>query len=151
MKKLTEKQKQKMRVAVAKDVIKRIQLEKLTGATGKYIEDKNLSSKSYHSPDQAEKNCSVCAIGAVFLSYVRLYNGINRPLNYNYGADMYHILNECFLYKQLADIDNYFEFEEHWVIHGASNDTDRILMIMQNIVDHKGTFKSNVKYEIVME
>lgn len=144
MKKLTKKQKQKMRIAVAKDVIIRIQMRKLTGKTGEYIIRKGTSLKKYSTPNQAEKGCNVCALGAAFLSYVRLYNGANKPLNHYYGSDMCELMYSCFTDDQLLTIDDYFE--DHW---GTNDDTNRILMIMQNVVDGKGKFNPSIEYEIV--
>ena len=141
MKNFTEKQ--KMRIAVAKDVISRIQLAKLRGIAGEYIA---RSKTKCNTPNQAEERCKVCAIGAAFLSYVRLFNGTTKPLNHYYGGDMYDLLEQCFSGLELNEIEDYFE-----CLEGTDNDTDRILMIMQNIVDGKGKFDPSVEYEIVMK
>jgi len=146
--KYTENEKRKMRIAVEKDVIKRIKLKKLKGKSGQYIEHKKLKSHMdfCNTPTQAETKCNVCAIGAAFLSFVRLYNNATEKLDSYYGTEMYDLLMTCFTEDQLRNIDNYFEDNRT-----IESDTDRILAIMQNAVDHKGDFKSNVEYEIISE
>ena len=150
MKILSEAKKRKMRIAVAKDVVNRITMGKLLANIGSYILLRNSYSYShtiFNTPTQAEKKCTVCAIGGAFLSFARLYNNVEGKLKDGYsGVDMYNLLYECFSHKQLSLMEDCFENQDY-----TENDTDRLLIIMQNIVDHKGDFKPKVKYEIVME
>ena len=67
------------RIAIAKDVIKRIKLGKLRVAHQGYF-DRNKEFPIYGSLqkqiEKAEANCRVCAMGGMLLSYARLYNEV---------------------------------------------------------------------------
>lgn len=128
------KQQRRKCVAVAQDVVAHLNL--LNVARGTYCEG-NMPSPSntddfvtYDGNDQASlyidgmsKNCRVCAVGACFLSYIRVYNKV--PLNQFIGiygtsidsgesfsleyTDMARILHDIFSSPQLQLIEAAFE------------------------------------------
>lgn len=69
------------RVAIAKDVLLQLDAEKYRANSGSYI----LLDESIEVPENTETqiceidmpNCETCARGAMFLSSIRLFNGIN--------------------------------------------------------------------------
>lgn len=175
------------RVAIARDVIKRIQAEKLRVRQGAYVSE---AIKTELEPTLAslEQNCEVCGLGACLLSYARLYNKfpleeVVNVLKYDGGLDrsiwVEPRLRVVFGRKQMDLIESAFEqmmitrFEE-WEDIGLDTDfyyeeayalcrtavqfgkrfranADRLLAIMQNVVDHKGEFRPDVAYVIVKE
>jgi hypothetical protein len=106
--------KREMAVAIAKDVLHRLKLEKLTLKFGNYL----LPNGSFPSTgslqekiDKAEANCQVCALGGMFLSYVRLHNKvqcenmcIDSPL-----ALIVDKLSKVFTQTEIALIEGVFE------------------------------------------
>lgn len=73
---------QKQRLAVAKDVIAQLKLQKFTAKEGVYVDHAAISPANYGAELQtvlrkeltAQKPCEVCAMGACFISSVRLYD-----------------------------------------------------------------------------
>jgi len=132
---------------------------------------RNLSSPASDS-DVAflQKNCQMCARGALLLSRVRKFNscsladvgfGRSRSEITYISASSDHTtdaLKGAFSVTQLEMIEAAFE---RWGgIHDGrdlarefgedhDDDDDRMIAILQNILDHKGTFKPAVRYEIV--
>ena len=169
-KKLSENERAKARVAIAKDVIKRIQSGKIRsmGNGYGYIEfDTDLKHKVCKMEDDYEKcitpqdvkkiakNCYVCAMGALILSKVGLFNQLTwRDLfNFDTREDYENALFDYFDEDELYEIEDAFECNMSKAGKFGylfKNDNDRLLAIMQNIVDHNGTFKPEVEYEIVL-
>jgi len=131
---MNKQQRQKC-VAVAKNVLAHLKLLDITPGTyceGRMPGDEN---ESYNGDDNASKhidgmsqNCRVCAVGACFLSYVRVYNkvqlsefiggrtgiaaGDSFSMDY---SEMANILTNVFTKPQLEMIEAAFE-------NGAVND-----------------------------
>jgi hypothetical protein len=152
------------RVAIAKDVLK--QLPALNPSKGTYVYKPN-GNKNLHPNDQAQQHidqisedCQVCALGACFLSYIRLFNKITvDEITYiENSIDPAHhtvknALREHFANEQLALIEAAFEgfrspadttavvkvIEDFYNKH--PNPKKRLKAIMQNIIDNNGEFK----------
>lgn len=132
--------KPQQRVAIAKDVLKQIHAGRIKAKTMIYV--RALNGGYRPKPGQP---CKACALGALFVSKYALANGmwISDP-----GQEELHGSLALYFSKyQLKDIEN--AFEGHLWNHEHANDEDRMIAIMQNIVDHNGTFKKNVMYEMV--
>lgn len=67
------------RVAIAQDVIEQLNLQKFVATSGEYFiaEDIPNTNSLQKAIDNKEVQCSVCAMGAVFASRVRLGNECN--------------------------------------------------------------------------
>lgn len=152
------------RVAIAKDVIKHLRSAQIGHdyCYGIIPNGMNLTDT-----DQLQKhvtkiaaNCTVCAQGAMFISHFRLFNNITigdlkqdgnakpRPYRTNSltisiaGDGVRRPLRKYFSNSQLALIEQYYEgwdgtpYRIRW-----ENDKFRLKKIMQNVIDHNGTFK----------
>lgn len=108
--------KQEKAIAIAKDVLKRLKLEKLSLARrtgfivpkGKFPTTGSLQEQI----DKAEANCQVCALGGMFLSHVRLHNGIQCDNVCDGSFNFRQIsleLKQIFSLKTLALIEGVFE------------------------------------------
>jgi hypothetical protein len=151
--------KAKMRVKIARDVLKQLTARKLVAAAGVYMilnseaathnYWKTLSSKK---PSQQlnkflPKKCNVCALGALFITAIDKNNDLTLgelPSNDISGrwfgsATMRDYLNKWFDLYQLVEIEQSFE-------RGPSGkgqwSTDKMKSIMENIIKNKGTFVS---------
>lgn len=110
-----------------------------------------------------EKNCSVCALGACLLSYVRKYDNVKNDelldICGNRHDIVYDLLSDVFSEEQLSLIESAFEqdskgifdtWDELVVGEGADNaiafgkrftdDKKRLRAICKNIVANKGNF-----------
>lgn len=114
------------------------------------------------------KNCDYCARGAMLISRVSRFNKLSfENLGFCYDGlyakreDTTEGLHGAFTRKQLDQIEAAYErcgytddngrFTEKYRKFGEKfeNATERLLAIMQNIVDHEGEFKPQVEYEIL--
>ena len=134
--------KSKQCVVIAKDAIKIIYLKRIIANRGAYL----WNNKNDSFPNNNE-NCNVCALAALF---VAKYDRINGDWASNFG-DLQRWLRESlskyFSVQQLEQIEDAFEqIDPSW--SNLDNDEDCLIGIMQNIVDHKGQFKSDVEYEV---
>jgi hypothetical protein len=160
-------------VAIARDVLKQLRMDKLRTATNFYIHNwKPLPETILYEDDAQQhldliqKSCQVCAKGAAFLSYIRLYNKVNmRKLGLikhdnqttivKRGDDDWNELREVFGKSNLDLIEYAFE---GLIIQGPSissqnkeyvesyhycigNSAKRLRAIMINVVRNKGVFK----------
>lgn len=174
MAKWKEMTKSERRVAVAKDVINQLYANKFIVETGIYFQVRNekLEDKYYYAnPETNQKDiqcllskgtkvCYVCARGAMMVSKIDKFNNSHIEF-FGSSSSTTEALKDCFTEKQLLLIEACFErtssflnkydkeireFYENW---GPNNPEDRLMCIMQNIIDHKGVFKPKVKYEVV--
>lgn len=139
------------RVAVAKDVIKAVKAKKFNVlAFNAYIEgDMPIEAgreRQWAKTSLKQARCTVCARGGMMLCKVAKYNNFEIPSEssglYAGGAETTLALSDCFTEKQLLDIEH--AFENCWC--DIEDDADRLTAIMQNIIDHNGTFKPSVQY-----
>jgi hypothetical protein len=150
--------KAQQRVAIAKDVIKQIHGGTLTVATGRYCEGhysylnkffKDNTCITRHNVVEIRGNCLCCALGSMLLSRVFLGNKVPRHAwSDGIGWEECRDGLRCFTGDHLIEIECAFE-RGHPLYRKIPDPTDRLLAIMQNIVDHNGTFKPDVEYEVV--
>lgn len=112
----------KKRIAVARDVLDRIELGQLTPNAGlfcKMLAGERTNLKIHQQLESTTFKCEVCAKGGLFLSYIGIVN--NYPitigrLSQEGGEHIYsepmEVLSEIFSKKQLAYIET--AFEEHY-------------------------------------
>lgn len=161
------KDKKAARVAVAKDVIEQILSEKLQARSGwGYVSPKDFNYRMKPSDndfDSIAECCNVCAMGAAMLSAFRLYDGEGFREIWLTGVDRHAAvvqLDGVFGRQMLFDIELAFEADcgcrdihepgsPRYFGGAFKNDDDRLIAIMQNIVDHDGEFRPEVEYEIV--
>ena len=153
-KKLT---KAEMRVAVAKDALKQLELEKYKACRGTYV-DWNLEDKIRESDEdeqvqkiikEHESTCQICARGALLMSSIRKFNDVTvKDFNKNWEKKSKQIFSTQTL--ELAEIAF-----ERWnkLDHNAkqdraynfgikySYDNERLKAILKNIIANKGEFK----------
>jgi hypothetical protein len=150
-------------VAIAKDVLER--LDYLNVYKGHYLalNQDVLLPEEGNAQDllpQLEQNCQVCALGACFLSHIRLYDEVDIGEVNWYGGSLSHRrtiiskLKKYFGESQLDMIETAFEgyvprekeinFETLMGIHRFwrkfDNYTERLRAIMENIVSNNGEF-----------
>lgn len=160
---LTNKHKAQRRVMVARDVIKQLDMKRYVGMRGVYvhaaqgIDDQPIDVLLPAQPIAKRiKRCEVCALGAIFVSYARKLNeveatiGGRRGLHFDqHRGPMY----DLFTGPMLSNIEAAFE---GWLVSGVlgkrpdttfvalrervPDDSERLRMIMQNIIDNDGTF-----------
>jgi hypothetical protein len=145
----TPKVDRKLAVAIAKDVLKHLKLFKPTQGTYVYFsgeeKEEMRGMQAQDHIDQLQKKCVVCALGACFLSYIRLENQVTVGDVYsgNYSV-MMEKLKTAFEPSQLSLIESAFEHDYResrpwW--KGRPYPRTRLKAIMANIVKNKGTFK----------
>jgi hypothetical protein len=153
------------RVAIAKEVIANIHASRLNVRSryGYVVPNSDLLPNGLESvaggtdkaiAEKYKQTCTVCARGAMMLCKVAKFN--NYAWNI-YGCvdswDTFEALADAFTEDELWDIEQAFEQVEKNYDHtpwmDIDDDTDRLLAIMQNIVDHKGTFQPDVAYKII--
>jgi len=153
-------------IAIAKDVLE--QLNKMIVASGTtyyeppydqdYIED--CVSAQDHI-DGLTKNCTVCALGACLLSYVRLYNDVKIwELRRGILSTLNNTVKKIFGMKQMQLIESAFEGQQPMIsdfseqelsdaeVDAAINFGERYVKsksklraIMKNIIANGGVFK----------
>lgn len=160
--KLEEYKRRRKAVAVAKDVLKWVSPSR--AATGHYIFEplaerveqregnfSRLSPKAQAKVAQKTKTCSVCALGACFISTIAKYGG---PGFGSYIQDTFNVdsmratLHEVFSDEQLNEIET--AYEKNLSFRGSQKaesfgcryvtDIGRLRAIMRNIIANKGVF-----------
>lgn len=159
------------RVAVAKDVLLQLELGNVKATNGTYA--RPLRDKDYITLESAvdeglglkavicDIKCEACARGSMFLSFVRLFNGVDANNDLNTlaqdatqpdGWDMSQNRDIKDLFgDDYALIENYFEAEDANAKYAWSTEIDkwgakyknprtRLELLMKNIVKNKGEF-----------
>jgi len=150
--------KNERKVAIAKDVIANLHVLKIRSDYGYVVTDNDndydvgsLLSFGITPKQIAQKakvECSVCARGAMMLCKIDKFN------NFDFGGvesigcinqeNTFEALQDAFSDDELCEIE--YAFEDNW--SDIDSDNDRLRAIMQNIIDHKGDFKSEVEYTV---
>lgn len=169
-----KKTKAEIRVAIAKDVI--ASLNKIIPTNGIYFGidyrfDRTQLTKKKNSKVLAEKlkkNCEVCALGACFISAVKLTNEWDfSGLRFSGGYPKLTLeakLLDYFTQEQLELIECAFErcssFGHNLEYEKAANaasfkeniedPTERLEAIMKNIISNKGSFRPNKHKKITV-
>lgn len=153
--------KEDMRVAIAKDVLKRLKAKKLIAAHGIYASfEKPTKAGDLKSQLQELGSCQVCALGALFVSHVAMNNKYEvsridaerRGHDPARAADMRASLGEHFNSEQLMKIEAVFEgfskvnYHPHLKDLSRSRDPDaldndqRLVWICNEIIRQNGEF-----------
>jgi len=162
---------QKKRVAIAKDVLKHLDAQRIEADKGRYFvpETQHIyAGKQLKDVLPKIKHCKVCALGSMFYSYVSKYNNYIIPKygvrGVNNQADKMRDLMDMFTRQQLNLIETAFErrvieidersvsktvlyramdFGERKGIGGWDDDRDdrTLRAIMDNVIKNKGTFR----------
>lgn len=152
----------KLAVAIAKDVLKQLRARRYLAQPGVYLEADGAKVKGGDDLRKVLpkiKKCHVCAIGAAFLSYVRLKDGVkvvaadgwpagSRPPAFVHpegshtlfsgrASAMRDLLVQAFDRDMLSDIES--AFESNW--GGYRTAGNRLRAIMLNIIRNKGKFE----------
>lgn len=135
------------RVAIAKDVIAQIELKTIKPANdGWYLYSLNRgawtppSGTDVQSVIPALGKCTVCAVGAAFLSGVRLFDGVKSGSNTLNGLASNRI-KKWFGRNQRCEIENAFETDYLDIRSPAK----RLTVIMRNIIRNRGKFIPTTK------
>lgn len=170
--------KSQRKVEIAKDVIANIHAKQLHIGMGSYVyadkidvEDLEVLKKYLPSQQVAQimkPNCTVCARGSMMICKIAKFNDYdlkNINLDEVDGSHTTEALKDAFTEEELFCIECCFELwdEYNQCYHPCGSiipddvidtwakikdPTDRLLAIMQNIIDHKGVFKPEVAYEV---
>jgi len=146
------------RVAIAKDVIKNLDILEVESGFGyvvphsgtdEYI-DKKLNDQQI--AENCKKTCTVCARGAMMICKISKFNNFSfKDISNLYltSSNTSDALSDAFSCIDLFNIENAFECNTpsgKWF--SIINDKDRLRAIMQNIIDHNGKFKPTVEYTV---
>ncbi|RJQ30275.1 hypothetical protein C4565_00390 [Candidatus Parcubacteria bacterium] len=117
-----EMTREERKIAIAKDVIARMDMEKLNLKRGTYFDGIVKEKIGYSDSlqlvvDKLEQGCTVCAIGAVFLSHVRLFNQVSGEVVSRYGSEAVQIFShdliasvkDCFTHNEMLRLERIFE------------------------------------------
>ena len=164
------------RIAIAEDVIARINSKNIEPRTGAYINFNMIKEETSAKDFFNTQSCEACARGAMFMSFVGVNNDIQLQadtdnisfIDHAYKEDEINYLSdkenetiiELFGEEQIALIETAFEgapsgkFEDYWYenhitvsaeLEEFREDYDSteatLIVIMQNIIDNKGTFE----------
>lgn len=169
-----EKTKAEKRVLIAKDVLANLKADKLRVVTGNYCTFKNQdnwnevcsfkegSLKKQLKAMKSKVYCEGCALGGAFQAYVMRYNNYDTYEGTDYfDFKPMAILRKIFTKLQLDMIES--AFERHNMTDDIDDgikeciadstkfgqnyefDDERLVAIMENIVQNKGTFKPSKK------
>lgn len=135
--------KRKMAVAIAKDVLKRLKLEKLRVMRGNYLSENSRFPETgslQEQIDKAEANCQVCALGGLFLSHVRLYNNVKcEEVDFERSL-IVDSLSPVFTSTELALVEGVFEgivYQPHlidcnrysvWIFYSACENYQKMIL-----------------------
>jgi hypothetical protein len=165
-KKSVKVSKAEQRIAIAKDALAQLRAEMYLAESGTYIGSELTDELDQQCDDdrdgakpfllKSKTPCRVCAKGALFLSTVRRYNKASVR---DVMCDNMLVAENIFGHKQFDLIEAAFERWDHTVAYledkdesvvpldvqnfGAAytDDTDRLVAILENIIKNKGTFK----------
>lgn len=162
---LTQEEKMKRRILIAKDALKWLKAGALKAATGTYVYILDRSKfhtletmKSVQARDVCIGKCEVCAKGALFLAHAVRYNNVSV-------GDVLFSRFECALYEEfdgrtLNRIEAAFEgwpsvshggiynYDYAWTLSKYPNSEVRLINILKNIIKNKGDFDTE-KYPLV--
>lgn len=143
--------KAKERVAIAKDALAWVQAGALVPASNVYVIPVSTGVRLFLTGDSNKQlrdvvlgPCRVCAKGALFLAKAVRFDNVSIE-DYN-RCNWEEPLLEHFDIEQLSLIERWFEGwsslgNDAWTFrwHHPDN-TERMTLILQNIIDHDGTF-----------
>ena len=122
------------RVAIFKDLLARIHSRQIKAQPGLYL----WNLRGDDRPKIGQK-CKACELGGLLFSLCGLDGG-------SADRNIFDTLGEYFPESQMDKMER--AFEGGWNSN-FPNAEDRMIAITQNAIDHNGTFKPNVMYEMV--
>lgn len=137
------------RIAVIKDAIKQVKDSKyeVLRQHGYVSINQNLSgdsdsqAKPLISGNKLEQGgCTVCAKGALLVSHVRKENVLTVSELENCNEDTSKELRNLFGARNLDIIEMYFEGEDGFLGDLVYDDTNRLLLILENMLKNEGKF-----------
>jgi len=179
-----------MRVIIAKDVLAQIASRRYRPAEGSWVGDSNIGDLEYYvegrlaedeklcKVDASEyvnkvKKCSVCALGAIFMSQVSNFGGVTltdsrsaysvfedldrSPLKKYFSVSQLELIEACFegidgVYStDMVKSSDRVSAQAYYICH--KNATKRMTAIMNNIIRNKGTFvpSQDLTKEMIIE
>lgn len=91
-----------------------------------------------------EKNCQVCAIGALFVAKVRRYNDA-QTTTYAFDQKYSDFIGNAFIHKNLRNIFSKNQLNDMEAAYESQltymTDKERMTWIMKNIIENGGTFR----------
>lgn len=151
--------KAQQRVAIAKDALKWIEAGALEPESGTYCQaQKNPTTGSNNGSgggggtqlrDVVLGKCHVCAIGALFLAKAVHYDKVT--VRDFWSGNYWDTLKQHFSQAQLDLVEAFFEGWQDDLKYGIvgalafrsrhQDDTERLTLILQNIINNRGTFR----------
>ncbi len=152
-KKFAKMPKKDKAIAIAKDVLKHLRHTNINNekdyCAGEVKLPANTTCETNIQPyvSKLAKTCNVCALGGMFLSYIRLFDrvsygdiGYMENYDHNISVGRSFITNKfekIFTFDNLSDIES--AFESKW-IDNYPNPKDRMKAIMNNVITNDGRF-----------
>ncbi len=142
------------RVAIARDVLKWLEVGKIRAKTGTYLSSYDIKNDRYTNKEDDRVDggsCTVCALGAVFACTVERIGGLKDFWSYRDAESIRRELGDHFDDEQLRLIETAFEQGDFtrttpdYVIGQAiefatGRPEERLVAIMKNIISNKGEF-----------
>ena len=179
-----------MRVIIAKDVLAQIASRRYCPAEGSWVANSNVGDMDFYIEDRlAEdeklckvdaseyvnkiKKCSVCALGAIFMSQVSNFGGVTftdgsyaydvfedlerSPLKKYFSVSQLELIEACFeglagAYSgDMTKSSDRVSAQAYYICH--KNATKRMTAIMNNIIRNKGIFvpSQDLTKEMIIE
>ena len=150
---MTDQERKEFRIALAKDVLETIDnrhIVIMTYCSGVYTQ----TSTNWQKQDariilhDMERCCNVCALGSLFLSYIKLFDNvkIGEIARYDYIHASANFINDklstYFTENELHEIEGAFECftgRDQWLRHYPESKI-RLKQIMLNILRNDGEF-----------
>lgn len=189
-KKPSTKTSAQMRVIIAKDVLAQIAKGRYRPVEGSWVGSSNLGDMDLYIEKRLDKDeslcrvdaseyvnkvkkCSVCALGAIFMSQVGNFGGITftsgsyaysvfedlerSPLKRYFSISQLELIESCFegldgTYSgSMAKNSDRVSAQAYYVCY--KNSTERMTAIMNNIIRNKGTFvpRQDLTKEMIIE
>ena len=148
-----------MRVLIAQDVIDRVNAGRIRPVIGYYLRKHTTVDSLLEA-----RTCQVCAMGAMFVAHIARFDAVDdlqvAAVERGGGSTICDTLGGYFSVTQLRMIEAAFELRSYWLGNDDTirccefgrqfkNKRDRLVAILQNVIDHGGKFKPEVEYEMV--
>jgi hypothetical protein len=137
------------RVAIAQDALAWVEAGALIPAKGAYVLSVNgISDTDFGKQlrDVVLGKCQVCARGALFLAKAVRFDNVIAEWRFSTEAANRWALMEHFSPSQIDLIEEYFEGfvrnpqANNWAVSLWENHSERMTLILQNIIANNGTF-----------
>lgn len=131
------------RVVIARDVVKQLDAKKIIAEAGVYLSVPiprltRINQEILSGP--ASPVCRVCALGALFISRIRLFDAFDGTTTSLDRFDLICSLQRIFGERRLDTIENFFERDADDDRFNDLQDETRLRFICQFIIRSKGEF-----------